>query len=98
MKMIYRRTFQLAAPQRFVILGLLTVNLGMSQTAPQSPSQAIRFLTYQSDRTEKLVVMMGMEGCGYFEQNRTAAQALVKFGASAIPDLERALDSLDERG
>jgi hypothetical protein len=61
----------------------------------RSPSDWIRFLTYQSDdRRGKPYLFQ----CGQVNADRAAARSLAKLGSSAIPDIERALDSLEERG
>jgi hypothetical protein len=73
---------------------LLSCN-ALGQTKERSPSELIRFLTYQSDdRTGKPWVFR----CGLINTDREAAAYLATFGDSAIPELERALDSIAAGG
>jgi hypothetical protein len=84
----------------FGLLGLLAVSSGTGQTETEKGSAAglIRFLTYQSDRPETSAVMLGLVGCGSIKADRAAARSLAELGASAIPQIERALDSIEKRG
>lgn len=94
MRLVRRAILQFGA----LTLWLLTAGDGKSQAISQSASDLVRFLTYQSDRPGKFELMAGLEGCGHFDEDRTAARALVSLGRSASPELERALTSLDENG
>ena len=75
----------------------ITLPAVTGQTKEQSASDLIKYLTYQTNRPEVVAV-----SCGVFAtmdaENRAAAQSLVKLGASAIPDLEAAFDSIEQRG
>jgi hypothetical protein len=81
---------------------LVTAGFGSAQTKEQSPDNLIRFLTYQSDRPSNLIRDLGLFTCGsanaLARENRAAAASLVRLGASAIPSLEGALDSIEQQG
>jgi len=86
----------------FGLLGLLLTSSGRGQGKEQSPSDLIRFLTYQSDRPDKYGLAKGIFSCGAAiaegRENRRITDALVKLGLPAIPDIETALQSIDEQG
>ena len=73
--------------------GLLAVN-AVAQTAPQSSADLVRYLTYQADRVHPL----HLNGCADPKEYRDAAHSLVALGASAVPEIESALRSLQSRG
>jgi hypothetical protein len=83
-------------------LALLTVATGVSQVPQRSPSELIRYLTWQSDRPGREDLAASSNACGTLEregqEDRPAIRALVGFGASAIPDLEAAFDVIEARG
>ncbi len=80
-------------------LSLACVNASMAQT--KSATDLIRDLTYQSDRPD-ISGKRGQFDCGSArggeEEDRALTNSLVKLGPSAVPDIEKGLDSLDRRG
>jgi len=80
-----------------LVLLLLFHSSGTAQTTEQSASDLIKYLTYQTNRPVDVAV-----SCGVFArmdaENRAAAQSLVKLGTSALPDINAALDSIEESG
>jgi hypothetical protein len=89
MKIRVTRTPLIASP--LVMVCCLTC---AAQT--QSPSDLIRFLTYQSDRPDKQLAEMGILSCG-ITGDREAAINLARQGPAALPDIERELDAIDRR-
>jgi len=81
---------------------LLTAAIGLSQAPERSPSDLIRYLTWQSDRPGREDLAASSNACGTLEregqENQPAIRALVEFGTSAIPDLEAAFDVIEARG
>jgi hypothetical protein len=70
------------------------------QVPEGSPSDLIKFLTYQSGRPKE-TDLLGRFSCRVDEQgfeDRVAAKALVKFGRNAIPAIEEALDKIEKDG
>jgi hypothetical protein len=55
-------------------------------------------LTYQSDRPDKEYKQLGLFTCGQVNGNLAAARSLVKFGDSAVPAIEKELDSIEVNG
>jgi hypothetical protein len=82
----------------FAMLGLLVTSSATSAAEERSPSELIRFLTYQSDRPDKERTLLGLHSCGSTLPDLAATRSLVEFGDSAIPDLEGALSSIEKRG
>lgn len=86
----------------FTCVALLPTSYGRAQTQDQSPSDLIRFLTYQSDRPDKWGVVRGIFSCGAANgearEDRAVARSLVRLGVLAIPDIEEALDSIERLG
>lgn len=84
----------------FVLLSLLPQSSAMGQTEPQSPADLIRFLTYQSGRPRGLrgIVFSCGSSIAQYREDHPVAEALVKMGGSAIPDLQAALDSIESSG
>ena len=93
---------QARATQRWSIrVGLLLICAGaFAQVPPRPPQELIRFLTYQSGRSK--LERLGAFSCGslgrWEQADRETANALVKLGDSALPDLERAFDSILKSG
>jgi hypothetical protein len=89
-------------PVILALLGFVIVNVGRGQSTERSPADLIKFLTYQSDRQPNPMREFGVFSCGWADveghENREAAASLVKLGASAIPSLEGALDSVERQG
>jgi hypothetical protein len=104
MTRIERKPAVFGAVPLFVFLALLSAAKGTSQTQEQSPSDLIRFLTYPSDRPDKhgthrgsWIVFSCGPANGEDRDNRAVTNSLVKLGASAIPAIEAALDSIENR-
>jgi hypothetical protein len=91
-----------------ILLGialLITPGGATGQTVPRSPSELIRYLTYQSDRPDKHGGKKGENlafDCGQLlgqgQDDRALTMSLVKMGESAVPAIEEALDSYEARG
>jgi hypothetical protein len=96
-----RRAGSLRGLLPLVLLVMLPTPKGISQLGDQSAVGLIRYLTYQSGRPGKAQREALFE-CGMdiaaARQDRKAANSLVKLGASAVPDIEMALDSMEKRG
>jgi hypothetical protein len=94
------RVSRRAAAALYVCSCLLSQNRGVSQERERSASELIKRLTHQTDRPSGLGVSFGT--CGSFgyvaAQDRSTVQSLVKLGASALPDIEVAFDSIENRG
>jgi len=92
---------------RWAILALGTIaatatpgSLALAQRREQSPAEIIRALTYQTpgaNRHERDIIECGLIG-RWDQIDRARANALVKLGAAALPELERAFDSILDRG
>ena len=87
-------------PLLFALLSLLPASSVKAQPNRQSPAELIRFLTYQSGRPQGLrgIVFSCGSSIAQYREDHPVAEALVKMGGSAIPDLEAALDSIEARG
>ena len=82
-------------------LSLLSVSSAPGRTEPKSPSDLIKYLTYQSDRPH-------MHGTGpastcssdsaKYRDDRAITKLLVGWGSLAVPAIEDALDSFEARG
>jgi hypothetical protein len=85
-----------------VLLTLQQVALGQSQDVPQTPSDLIRFLTYQSGRPLNAAAKGLFFSCGAalteYKADRPVAEALVNMGPRAVPDIETALNSIETQG
>ena len=96
------RTTAIASLAGVALLGLVTAGVGSAQTKEQSPADLIRFLTYQSDRPPSFAQEFGQLSCGSEDaeahDSRAAAASLARLGASALPSLEGALDSIEKKG
>lgn len=83
----------------FVLLAALLPRGASGQVHERSPAEMIRYLTYQN-RSGKLG--LAAFNCGsLFERdrdNREVANSLVRLGGSALPDLDKAIDSIATNG
>lgn len=81
--------------------GILAGGRTVTQAQGPSASDLIRFITYQSGRPDFGLRAMVLS-CGVVnraaQDDRRAANALVSLGASAIPEIESALASLEKEG
>jgi hypothetical protein len=83
------------------LLAAWSTGPGANRTQTRSPSDLIKFLTHQSYRSENaggVAVSSLCQETPEFTEDRAAADALVKSGAPAVPDLEEALDSIVKGG
>jgi hypothetical protein len=64
----------------------------------KTPEELISFLAFQSDRSDKQAFQLGIFTCGMDSPSREATRALIRFGDSALPNIEAALGSLETRG
>jgi hypothetical protein len=64
---------------------------GVSQIPVESASDVVKFITRPS-----LEDLFG--GCGSISKYRAAAKSLERMGTSAIPDIEKALESIENYG
>jgi hypothetical protein len=90
---------RLAAGLLLLGLALLLASSGNGQAANQSPSELIRSLSHidRQEATNGVRIVT----CGETEelrQERAKTRELVRLDNAAIPDLERALDSLEKEG
>ena len=77
----------------FTFLSTMSVGIGQGQTQEQSPSHFIQFLTWQSDdRRGKPMTFT----CGQVRTERAAAKSIANLGSSALPEIERVLDSIEK--
>jgi len=81
----------------FVCVGFLTVRGGLVSGQGRNPYDLIRFLSHQSDRP-KCDLSDHLCGAEEAREDREATALLVKAGAAALPDLERAMDSIEAYG
>jgi len=82
-----------------LLLSGLSADLSVSQVQKMSPSDLVRFLTYQGDRPGKSDLPFA-SGCAVTEATRAdlaAVQSLIEAGAQALPPIERELEAV-ERG
>jgi hypothetical protein len=82
---------------RFAFPALFLLCFVACSAQTQSPSELIRYLTFQSDRPEKLQVEMGLDPCSDFG-DRKAAVALAQIGLAALSDIEKELDAIEQPG
>jgi hypothetical protein len=84
-----------------VLLAFFAGDKMAAQAQGQSASDLIKFLTYQSGRPDS-GLRSGVTSCGEAiraaQDDRRAANSLVSLGVSAIPDIEKALSSLEKNG
>jgi|SRR5579863_1903270 len=78
-----------------VLLGLWMATCPISHAQEQPASELVGFFASRSDGP---VIFTCGRARVEDEKNRSVADALVKLGDSAIPDLEVAFDSIEERG
>jgi len=95
MTLINLKQAGIAAVPLLALVGLLPA-IGMGQTNTASPEDLIRYLTYQSARSDGDNVRAGIFSCGQITAQEAAARPLIKLGVSAIPHIERELDSIEE--
>ena len=55
-------------------------------------------MSYGSGRPGRQNVELGISSCGQYGADREAAASLVALGARAVPEIERALDSIERLG
>jgi len=83
------------------LLLVLTATAGASEPNESSAPDLLRYLTYQAGRPGRDARQAFFE-CGEdvaaARDDRRAANSLVALGAAAIPDIEKALDSMEKRG
>jgi hypothetical protein len=70
----------------------------MARAQGRSAADLIRSLTDQSDRPDLENERMGLFSCGQVTADLEAAKSLVRLGDSAIPEIEKELDAIEERG
>ena len=85
----------------FVLCGVFAVSARTSLAQEKSVVDLIRDLTYQSDRPQPYGLHSASFDCGIWAgeaDDRALANLLVRLGASAVPEIESALDSIDRLG
>jgi hypothetical protein len=83
----------------FGLLGSLLADRGWGRPQEPSASDLISFLAHQSAGPDSLRWLVF--SCGETLEDRedlAAARSLVKLGSSAVPDIEKALDAMEESG
>jgi hypothetical protein len=98
MKVDRRKPLGFRSALLVVFVALLLARGGTGQTKQRSPGDLIRYLIYQSERPDREASLLGLFSCGHVEEDRAVAASLVKMGISAIPAIEEAIKSIDERG
>ena len=95
----------LAAVLAAVTVGFSGVSNVAAQEEARSPSELIRYLTYQSDRPDRHGMVKGESSffscgpsLGEARDDRALTKSLVNFGSDAVPALEGALDRFEARG
>jgi hypothetical protein len=82
-----------------LLLGLLAASNADSQVQDRSPSDLVRFLTYQSGRYKKPMLGLVSSLCRIDQdglEDRAAAKSLIGFGAVSVPPIEDVFDALDK--
>lgn len=81
-------------------VALFVAVCGTCSAQQQSASELIRFLTFQTDRPDKLLKEMGLFSCGVpaDDPDLRAATSLVQLGPSAVPSIEEELRAMQQRG
>lgn len=80
-----------------VLLGLISLTLANTSSAQErSAAGLVRFLIHQSDQQQKDT--LGIFNCGQAVADQTAARSLVKLGDSALPEIEKELEKIQQRG
>ena len=85
-----------------VMLSFLT-HYGVCQNPSTSADGLIKFITYQSNRSNRspsrvIHVTCGIEVPDGASEDRNAAQSLAKLGGSAVQELDKAFDSIELHG
>jgi hypothetical protein len=88
----------LVTPLLFAFLASGLQGRGSSQAQQESPRDLVMFLTCQSDRPGKAPFLMGISSCGSATADYSAAKSLARWGTAAIPDIEAALNSIEQHG
>lgn len=89
-----------ASIMKMLIFGsivLAAASRGSNGTQNNSPTGWVRFLSHQSASSDEKE-MEGTFTCGQAAADRDAARSLAKFGNSAIPEIEKELDAMEDRG
>ena len=86
------------AASRIVLLSLMIGPNAAIPAAGTTAAELIRFLSYQSGRPGRQNVEAGLTSCGQYDADRDAAVSLARLGADAVPEIERALDSIEQLG
>jgi hypothetical protein len=79
-------------------VAFLSLLAGSVFSQPRSPSDLIKYITFQVDRPGREAFLMGMFSCGQGADDGDAVQSLVDLGTSAVPELEKAFRSLQSEG
>jgi hypothetical protein len=77
---------------RWVLVALLSLRVGNGQTDAEQVSKLIRTLILPRD------MGTGLFTCGSINTDRATAKSLVDIGSPAIPQLERAFNSIEKLG
>lgn len=85
-----------AAQVALIVLFFGPVATASAQEA--SAAELVRFLSYGSGRPGRQNIELGISSCGQYGADREAAASLVALGARAVPEIERALDSIERLG
>src|SRR5438046_2150241 len=70
----------------FTLFGLFATGSGRSQSQEKSPSDLIKYLTYQSDDRRGKPISFN---CGLFKADRIVAKSLANLGLHALPAIEQ---------
>jgi len=90
-----RKSMRLRLPLRLPVwMALACSAYGQGRT----PSDLVKFITFQVDRPGREAFLMGMSNCGQENGDDEAVRSLVGLGPSAIPAIERAFLSVESEG
>ena len=85
---------QVSVPTRIGIAVAVGMSTLLAQAPREVPADMIRMLT-----TPNALESLGISsGCGNYSQRRETAESLVRLGDVALPDIERALESVEREG
>jgi len=82
----------------FAVLALLPAGGADGQTGSESASALIRSLSKPRPKGQPIIVRFHCGMITGFLQERQTARELVQLGRTAVPDLERAFDSIEKKG
>jgi hypothetical protein len=98
MTLISRKLIRVGARTSLLLLGLMLTDRAWCQPPKQSAEELIRFLTHQAPGQTQAAEPVGCGDTKEKQDDREGEEALVGLGASAVPALEVAFDSIQALG